>query len=708
MKRFIIISLLAMTTTVGTLACMGPAIDNYYMFSVYNRLSWSQRASQLCDDNWKAYMGKKEKYFYFDADEVEEFARKKGDLLMVSYVKNLKKYLDCASSIRTDTWDYPTKQELNQRQQTLQAVRLYAQGKVNSRLRSQHALLFMRCNMVLGRHAENITFWRQKASQLKETVYRDMMKNIYAGALLKTGKTDEAIRLLVEMGDTESLYTYYYKKRSHQAIEAEYLRSPNSAALPFLVQDFVNNAQEAVDARDEYAYWPGKLFIRDIQQEESRQMQQLCSRVVSEGKTDNPVLWQSAKAWLAFMAGDKKQARKDIDKAIGMQGTPRMKDNAHALRLYIEAADASISDDALAKELQWLEEKAAEERTFDPDYQNHYTEVLHRLIHLVLVERYDSMGRSEVATALIATEDEQHKQGAFDNLQEARLMKRESYNWNPDYDDVFFRRIDTMSVERLKGYMDYIQAKAPQSALHQWLNARVRHDDAFFTELMGTKYLRLGQWQKAAEWLAKVPLSFINTQNITPYAVQRSYSIEPWLKLQRNKGENTEPGVLKATKNAKLDFAREMEQLEAGYTVLTGAERQQRAYQLAVRYFQASHLGEAWFLTRYSQSCMDTLRTNETDLAGRAIGYLEELRKSDDIRLQEKSLFALAYLPTDRWRESEWDDKAADFVWHIRPQSHQYRALSQLSAFVDAHQQEVSPFVSRCDVLKQFRKQMRH
>ena len=70
-----------------------------------------------------------------------------------------------------------------------------------------------------------------------------MMKNIYAGALYKTGRSAEAGELFAEMGDYNSLMTQYYKKRSFAAIRQEYLSNPNAKVLPFLLQDFVNNAQ---------------------------------------------------------------------------------------------------------------------------------------------------------------------------------------------------------------------------------------------------------------------------------------------------------------------------------------------------------------------------------------------------------------------------------------------------------------------------------
>ena len=193
MKRFIIISLLS-AITLPILACAWIDNHNYYLFSMYAKDDFRDRVERICNDNWKAYLGSTNEYFWFDAEEVIKAAQQKGDALMVSYVQNLQKYLDCVDieQRKQYEWNYPTKEDLAAQKRNLEAVNAYAFSKLKTKLRSQHALLYMRCNMMQGRHHANITFWEQTASQYIETVYKDMMKNIYAGALYKTGREAEA------------------------------------------------------------------------------------------------------------------------------------------------------------------------------------------------------------------------------------------------------------------------------------------------------------------------------------------------------------------------------------------------------------------------------------------------------------------------------------------------------------------------------------
>lgn len=670
MKRFIIISMIAALTLPAS-ACLWIENYNSYLFSPYDNEEFSYRVDRVTVDNWKAYVGSTDTYYYFNADEVMDFARKKGDALMVSYILNLQKYLKCADEKRYEQWNYPSKEELAARRQTLQAVRTYAQGKLKSRLRSQHALLYMRCNMMLGQHADNVTFWVTTGSGLIESVYRDMMRNIYAGALYNTGSEEAAAQIFAEQGDWNSLMTMYYKRRSYQAIRQEYLDNPTSAVMPFLLKDFVNNAQEAVDGTNTEDAIGGKLFIRNITKAEAMQMCQLARLVVSEGKTTTPVLWQSAKAWLEFMFGDHQQGLKDIEAAMTMEGTERMKDNARVLKLYMTAvtskADAAF-DDYLAGELQWLEEKSNNEGFF--------MSARDRLMHQVLVDKYSSQPDRSLA-----------------------MQKATGCTTYIDY-------IDTMRVEGVLRFLDYVNSPA-QNKLDRFLKERQKNEMDEMNDLVGTKYMRLCQWEKAEAWLQKVPLEFYNNRGYCGYAALRHWNVEPWIKrqwLSDDIGYGENKPVLKA--NPKLSFAREMLRMEAELALLKGQARQQQCYDLAVRYAQAHYTGDCWFLMRDLKSFGDTLRVNETDLAAKAMTLLREASQTKDFKLKEHALFAMSYVylnPT-AWYTEVWDSETFETYRKPNSKGTQYQAFAALSDFEKANATRTSQYVSRCDEYIQFRK----
>ena len=678
MKKFIIISLLTVVA-LPSFACAWGEPENPYLFSMYKQNDFKQRVEHICNDNWKAYLGSTEEYYWFNADDAIKVARQKGDALMVSYLLNLKLYLECVA-IEQDKqyeWNYPTKDDIAAQQNNLQHVRTYALSKTKTKLRSQHALLYMRCNMMLGRHQENITFWEQTASQYIETVYKEMMKNIYAGALYKTGQEELAGEMFAEMDDYESLMTIYYKKRSFLAISQHYKQNPNSKVLPFLLQDFVNNAQEAEDAKGE-GHIGGKLFIRDINQQESRQMQQFCESVIREGKTETPIMWKCAKAWLEYLSGKKQEALRDINAAMPLGGTDRMKDNARVLKLYITAGTTGPSDkfdNYLAEEIIWL--KSKESDFFGP--------ALTRCINQVIVPRY------------------QHKP----NQQLALLLLTGNYGYD--------QRIDTMRVDRLEKFLEYTKSTGTKQ-FDKYLKSNIQVNDSALTELIGTKYMRMANWGKAIHWLQSIPSSYYNSHRSTGYlyySLMRSYDIEPWIKRQWLDSEDAWKTKPRWSKNIKLDFCKEMQSMENSLNLLKEKEQQEQYYNLAVRYAQASVKGDCWWLLRESKSCYDTIRVNEADFGAKAVKLLQKAAMTSDNSLKMKALFAMGYqelyLTTSRcklWTDDEWDEKTSEYIRKYYRQSPQFQAYKSLFEMTDGIQEEPE-YISQCDEFFQFSKYYR-
>ncbi len=699
MKRFISISLFILAAAAKALACSGPDTHNWYLFHVMEDRNFSSMVQRQFNDNWAAYIGDSDNYYWFDADALKAVARRKGDALMVSYLQQLERYLDIAELVENESWDYPTKEELARRRRTLTDIRQYALDNIDSRLRSQHALLAMRCNMQMGEHEMNVALWEQKACQMINSAYRDMMRNIYAGALLKTGRTDEATQIFIEQGDAASLYTYYYDKRSFDDIARVYADNPDSPALPFLLQDFASNAQEAVDALDEYRNWPGKLFINDVAREESQKMQQLCQRAVSDGKTGEPALWKSLEAWLLHLDGDGPKALKAIGEAMKLKGSEATMDNARVLNLYLTAEAGKPTDEFMARELAWLEQRANETRT-DPEwYEDHFTHVFDRLAHQVVVDRYMRDGRPDVAIAFMAACDEMAAR-----FYEEHAIGGSSDEFNYDYSTNLFLLLDSTDTDSAERYLQFVNADSHQSALDKWLAAHIGHDEVFLHELIGTKYLRQGEWQKAVAHLSRVPLSFVRKMNIADYMAQRSYTVEPWLRRQRFRNSHRADSAELLT-NQKLDFAREMLTAEQRYGQAKGADRLQKAYDLAVRYYQASRFGDAWYLTEYGKSSYCGPDEPLPAFVDKARSLLREAAEAADFALRERAIFALAFAPYDTWHTFEWDDDAGDIVAKPITTRPEYAAMNRLADFARKNAAELSPYVTRCDILKQFMKQ---
>lgn len=709
LKRFIVISLFSGISAYAC-ACISETTHNYYMFSVYDRqLNGNNYLTRINQDdfirkinlNWSAYTAGE--ITSYQSAKLRAYAQRKGDKAMLNYIRLLDLYLKVADSYK-ETWTYPTKQQLIWRTNTLKSVSNAAYINTRSKIRSQYALLYMRCNMLLKQYATNVKFWNTDASKMPKSVYRDMMLDIYAGCLARTDRGDEACDIFASLGDIPSISTWMNGKRNLKGIQAVYQRNNNSPTLPFLVQEFVNNAQETAD--DEHAQTTGgmniygKLFVNKIYRKEILDFCDFANRVVAEGKTSSPVLWKSAAAWLHFMFGDPRVAQQEIDESGHMMGTLRMMDNARAIRLYISSANANNSesfDNYLAGELEWLYNKAQKEEFASSNYYpNHYTEVLDRLVNIQLVKKYESWNRSDVATALVGVI--RHQQSAMQSAQPYY-----DNTWNPEYRTDYFYRLDSLSAYSTSCYLDYIQ-QTPSHSIDAWILSHISRDSNYLNDIIGTKYLCSGEYAKAIEYLEKVPLSYLDHQNISKHMASRSFSKEKWFYDMRRPDYDNQSGT-HLTYNMKLLFAQKMNDMENKFTVLNDQERIKMAYDIATMYYQASHLGDCWFITHYAWSIGDSARVGEADFVARAVNYLKIAKNSTDFTLKEKSLYALAYIPIGAWYDEVWNDKTNKYVTQYYKSSRQYKALEELADFeISNPQSSPSIYVTRCDVLKQFNK----
>lgn len=713
MRKFLIISLALLGFAIDAWSCgYGYNGHNNYMFSVFRREAMQGPVSEnQLNKFWEDYTNGEAKTFEWGKETIIETAKKKGDQEMLDYLTQLTRYIDISKDLQ-DSWNYPTKEELQQRKTDLNTMLQKATAYKGKRLQGQWNLLRMRANMVLGDHAANINFWNQTASKLPQSIYKTMMESIYAGALLHSGKQREAFDIYAKNGDLVSIKWAMRKYRNLAGIQRIYQDNPNSPCMPFLVQDFVNNAQETLDcySPDYCEEWLKELDSRLIERQETERFITYANQVVSSGKTKNPALWQAAIGELQYLNGKYAEAYASLDKAVGMQGTARMMDNARAIRIIASVKTHALNSEYttwLAGEMKWLIGKMREEAAVnDPSGEqpyygiyNHYYDILDRLVYQELAPKYEANGRPDMAAALKGMLNDD------DALMGKKTVHGEESTWNSNYSNEYFNALDLLSADKTVEYLRFLQDSKGDD-LERLVKGYLNYDVNFFYDLIGTKYLAENQFDKAIPYLQKVPLSFLEGQNISYYLANRDWHKSKWLVNQRESMFDISEGphTGKLTSNPKLEFCKEMIDLQKKYQTADKKTRPQIAYDLGNNYYQASYLGDCWYLTQYGSSSIDTARVDRPDFVEFAIKYLNESKIGSNLKLQENSLFGLAFIPYDPWHVEGWNDKTNDFEDYFNRNSRQFKALFELNNFVNSHRGEVSTQVSRCDVLKQFRK----
>lgn len=693
MKKFIALSLLAFAT-LQALACGGWVRPNYYMFSVFNRDLMENSYQQEANKFWESYVGDSfygymvEDFGNIDPKEFDKSenalikaAKKKGDTEMLTYMRLLNKYLYNNGAGDTE-WNYPTKAQLANRKTVISQVKSQAMAYRGSKLKNQYALLVMRCNMTQKNHQANINYWNNTASKLKDSPYKNWMKDIYAGALYNSGQKDKACEIYAELGDMTSIKYCMRKKRNLQGIKEEYATNPNSPTLIFLVQDFVNNTQETLDNNSDPELMK-YVEATGIYQNDIDGFIDFAGKVLKEGKTKSPAMWEAARGFVNYMNNNQDDAIKQLTNAQNLAGTQRMRDNARACLMLASIKSARPDDkyfDYITGEYKWLDQVAGVTETDKYGNDPHYHDVYERVTYDNLVPQLFKWGMPNAATAVLGMADEYCNQGEYANV------------------------IEHFSSNEYEEFYSYLK-NGEKSSLEKMAVSKINLPEVAFNDEMGTKLLREGEFQAAIPYLEKVPLSYVQEQGIADYMARKDYNKEIWLKRQFISPWKEFETEAKLTENAKLTYCRDMLTLDKEIANATGEARNQLLFKKANLLYQASYKGDCWYLTHYAQSANDEQQKNEYDFVESARTLLREIEKNTtDINTQLKSIFAQTFIVGENSEycvQKKFDYSTSTFENTLFFDTPHYRAMTLLDKFYQDNNLQAE-YMSKCDIYKRF------
>lgn len=720
MRKFIIAALISLVPLADAMACAPERpTHNAYMFSVFRRERMLSPFAEDMNNWWKAYAddlkSQEPEYYKSNADTIRAIAGRKGDEEMLEYMRWLDAYLKVSDGVSTDSWNYPTREELASRDSTLRAMLDAAQAYKGRRMREQFALLTMRANMLLGRDKANMLYWTATASKLPRGVWRDVCRNIYARALLNSGLRRAACEIYAEQGDMRSIGWCMRGYRNLAGIKKVYAEDPDAYTLLYLVQDFVNGLQETFDSYIQGQ--PDLDWVKDkgaqpVLTADAKAFVSFVDDVLKEKKTSSPCLWQSAAAMVEYLLGDYNEASRRANAAVGMKGSRRMRDNARCIRLLVQATVAPLGGETSAwmtDEFRWLDRKIREERGNSQDYANHYTDVKERVAYRVLAPRYHAAGLHNVENALYGMMEEnkfEYLSQLYDK--DMHMSWPDGYVGNLNYSvwNEYFEMLSQTPADSLAAYYSYLTS-AKTDVFEHYVAQQVYCNKDYYNDLIGTRYIAEGRFADALTWIERVPLDYLEKQNICWYMANRSYTVPRWFVRQLpNDPETDGPHKASPKENLKVRFCKDMLHLQSEYNLApAGEQKDAKAYGLAVRYYQASYYGDCWFLTHYGKSVLDSARAGELDFACKARELLAECKASSNLKIQYEALYALAYTDTDLWCTTEFDDDYNPVTVPL-PASSQYKALEALSKFIQEHPEEADEHATKCDVLKEFERRI--
>ena len=694
MRRFFIASTFMFLTQLYAMACGGTyPTYNYYMFSVldyeYNPVNTNT------DKFWADYSNGE--VTEFDAEALLNIARQRGDRETQNYIALLQDYLEACGS-NDSPWDYPSKEVIDERQAMLKKILSATKLYKGTKFKEHYALLQMRVNRALKRHDDNIAFWNNTGSKFADSAFRNRMEGIYAGSLLRTGKRSEACEIYAQLGDEESIKWVSRHYCNLAGILYFYSKDPNSPMLPYLVQRFVNNAQETLDiiadgGNPNDPDWFEMVQALPTGKSDVMDFIKFADEAAANPQVKTPCLYLSAAGFLHYLHGNQEKAEEYLSRAQTADGTEIQYDNLRALRLLVSTRSKHNTKDYekyILQELRWLNQKmqessmVASENDYYGESENHYTHVYYRVVFHGLLPYYDKLGQNFTSVIMLSK------------------MGQDPEDAMPYYcmGSHYVQRLDSMTADEAIAYYALLR-RGGDTELQRYFIDNVKPDANYFNDIIGTKMLREERWKEAIKYMEKVPLAYLNDKAAATYAKYNDYNKPRWMGKQRipKDADWENPGL---TSNKKIDFCKDVMALQKSYKKASGEEKCLLAYRLATLYYQASYLGDCWFLTQYGQTANEDNAPYSHDFIGEALKYLEVAKTSSNNSLRTEALYACAYIPRDSWFKTDYDKETYDYYFELQPQSRQFKALSELSAIAS---QGAPTYITRCDVLRLFRQE---
>ena len=436
-------------------------------------------------------------------------------------------------------------------------------------IRNRYVLQVMRKYFYMNDYVTCIDVWKKYGKNVPQSALRTQCLNYYAGALLRTGDRVEAAVVYAELG-----YSNVYQHYDPDILREIYLRNPNCKMFEFLVQQFVNQ------------YFDNPLPIK------AKDFDELVDEIIKDGKSENPALWKSAQAAIAYVNKNTDKAISLLSQAEKMRGSSIVKENIRMMRLLFNSTRTDNDnkyEEMMFRDFKWLVENikndttyclgyngvfsgiCSEEINYHSNLQFHRLKILRRVVFLGVVPHFERIGKTYKSIAYLNMFDE-----VTFGEKHVRELAREckddecssvghekspyltsityfDYDWDDafpfrefykkitekvedcysqksyDYGGNMFNSIDTAKIGDILQYVNFLQSGG-SSPMEKYVVKNSYRDMNYFYDIIGTKYMCEGKYGLAISYLQRVDPNFIKTQNISEYiSKERNPFAEKWI-----------------------------------------------------------------------------------------------------------------------------------------------------------------------------------
>lgn len=507
---------------------------------------------------------------------------------------------------------------------------------------SRYALQLIRLNFAVGDYKSCIALWENRASMMPQNIVTDMIASYVGGAYSRCGDRDKAIELFTRSQDIGSLISLKawdgveaasnYTDDRVKELEYIFNRFPNSPLLSVKLQEYVRNRESFVYNYEDWkdrgfhdpvlvkTYWDGDSLIADAEPIFYDELKRFAQSAIISNHCHQKGMWNYALSYLYFLDGDLNKGISYLNRAEHSESTPFMKESIMALRILMNAKQASNRSGYLSRlhrDLKWLDERMVNEANLNPEdnwqYKNklnwrvcYWQDVARKVLLGVVCPKMRQAGNQTLALQLanyasnriyqLAPMYEAYHYGYDDPKDKESytvILPFDEYRklWSGlnyfDYTNQFFEFICDSNADDAAKYAQRIAN--PRSELDKFLKERSYVDADYIYDIVGTLYLREMNYEKASEWLAKVSADYQSRTNIAK---------EGYFKLDPFKYQCDEKHFISDSNDFKLKFAQEMARLDK---MINSDVEPNRKAEAKIRYAIGlrNSFGKCWYLTTY-------------------------------------------------------------------------------------------------------------
>lgn len=557
-------------------------------------------------------------------NELAKILNKRKDKIALAYLKFNQQLYDLKNW--ASNWDYKKPKIADYRALLNQIARFTP----NAKLKDRYTYLRIRCLYCAEDYDAVEKEIKLNINKLADPKLKRRLEGYMGGIYYQRGEYAKALEVFDKMGDKRSIGRCVSKLLDPDKLEAYYEENPNSVVLLYVMQDYANYIYHAnYNDGDEGQIWP------QVRRDYDR-MYDFAQKVVREKKVKNLNVWQMYIGFLEYADHKCDLAYNSLAQAQKMGGLEEHQNLARYLKLI---ASFDMKNKPADFEDYIIAETKALKQLIDSKYETGFGSLDGPLWNI-----YDY----QLPAAL-------HSYCVAQNNWQAGMLTYAIFGMVPNGEiyNSYWQVVDgELSVDQLLKYLDKLENPDKKDKLSYGLTQLVSKDESMaMTELIGTKYIREGNYDKAVEYLKQVPAEFYKGKGIGYYLNLRKMPVD--VDFGRDKTNNLEGEEVKNYRQVKLEFATRMRDNFKKLKSLKGDARAELAYQMAKEAFQASPAGDLWAISEYGWSSADVPYNN---MNNQAVALLYQAAKyTKEFSILKKVYIGLASTPQEETRGVVYD-----------------------------------------------------